>query len=383
MLKIDMQRINNNWGSSIDSMPLFNPASTCLSKKYLTEAYWLQAHDLQSRSGCTLLSMLRSGMAHSDSKIGVYAGDPDCYETFSGLLDPLLADFHGLNEKPFHAPQEVKAAIGNWNLNASEILSTRIRVARNLQGYPFTPQISGIERAELEMVVSQTLKKLPGTLAGTYNSYAKLSPAQSANLLKHNLLFDRGDRFQAAAGIARDWPVGRGVFASHDHRFSVWVNEEDHLRIISTQPGGNLSATYTHLGNALRHIEKELSFEYSERIGYLASCPSNVGTSLRASFHIRLPQLEQYPQHLQAIVATHGLALRGTKGEHSKVTNSVYDVSNRQRLGISTLGCLRRLWDGTTALLRIERKLASIPRAKHKVRVNLDPAHIHLPPFWP
>ena len=117
----------------------------------------------------------------------------------------------------------------------------------------------------------------------------------------------------------------------------------------------------THLSNGLRHIEKELLFECSERIGYLSSCPSNVGTGLRASFHIRLPKLEREPQQLQAIVAAHDLALRGTTGEHSNVEDGVFDVSNRRRLGVSAPECLRMLWEGATALLRAERKLAGRP----------------------
>lgn len=302
--------------------------------------------------------MLRSGIENSDSKVGIYTGDADCYEVFSGLLDPLLADYHGLEGKPFHLTTTADTAVENWDLKASEILSTRIRVARNLRSYPFTSRISGQERTEIETVVWRALKRLPRAWAGTYLSYPTISSDQRADLSKHKLLFGLGDRFQTAAGMARDWPIGRGVFASNDHRFSVWINEEDHLRISSIQSGGNLGGVYTHLSNGLQHIEDELSFEYSERIGYLASCPSNVGTSLRASFHIRLPQLEREPQKMQIIVAEHDLALRGTTGEHSNVDDCVFDLSNRRRLGVSAPECLRTLWEGATALLRTERKLA-------------------------
>ena len=188
-----------------------------------------------------------------------------------------------------------------------------------------------------------------------------MDPHQRVALSKRGLLFDRGDGYQAAAGMARDWPAGRGVYASKDNRFSVWVNEEDHLRISSTQSGGDLVGVYTHLSTGLQHIEEELLFEFSERIGYLTSCPSNVGTGLRASFHIRLPKLECDTRQLRAIVADHGLALRGTSGEHSKVDDSVFDVSNRRRLGVSATTCLRMLRDGAAALIRAERKLAGRP----------------------
>lgn len=346
------------WVSSITSAPLFDSTSACLAKKHLTEAYWLKAKDLQTKSGCTLQSMLRSGVENRDSEIGIYAGDADCYEIFVGLLGPLLADFHGLEGEPFHVTTPTDSAIGDWNLNGREILSSRIRVARNLQGYPFTPQITAPQRAEVEAAVAPVLTSLPGPWAGTYFSYAKMDSDQRGALLKQKLFFDRGDRFQAAAGMARDWPAGRGAFVSHDQRFSVWVNEEDHLRISSTRPGGDIVGAYTHLTKGLRLIDEKLPFEYSERLGYLASCPSNVGTGLRASLHLRLPQLERDTKQLQDLVAEHDLALRGTIGEHSNVDDSVFDVSNRRRLGVSAAECLRILSSGASALLRAERKLA-------------------------
>ena len=231
--------------SSIISAPLFDPVSTCLARKHLTEAYWLKARDVQSESGCTLRDMLRSGVENSDSEIGIYAGDADCYEVFSGLLDPLLADYHGLEDEPFHVTTSAGPAVGNWNLKVNEILSTRIRVARNLQGYPFTTRISSQQRSQLEVVVSRALKRLSGVWAGEYFSYATMDSDHRVAFSKRRLIFDRSDRYQAAAGMARDWPVGRGVYASKDHRFSVWVNEEDHLRISSTQSGGDLGGLYT------------------------------------------------------------------------------------------------------------------------------------------
>ena len=142
--------------SSIVNAPVFDPASTCLARKHLTKAYWLKARDLRSRSGCTLQDMLRSGVENSDSEIGVYAGDADCYEVFSGFLDPLLADYHGLDKELFHVTSAA-LEVGDLNLKSNEILSTRIRVARNLQGHPFTPRISRRQRSHLEVVVSRAL----------------------------------------------------------------------------------------------------------------------------------------------------------------------------------------------------------------------------------
>ena len=110
-------------------------------------------------------------------------------------------------------------------------------------------------------------------------------------LIEEHFLFKEGDRFLEACGLNRDWPNGRGIFHNNEKNFLVWVNEEDQLRIISMEKGANLKAVYDRLCRACNHIETVVKFAKDENLGYITSCPTNLGTALRASVHIKLPKL--------------------------------------------------------------------------------------------
>ena len=99
-------------------------------------------------------------------------------------------------------------------------------------------------------------------------------------------MFKEGDRFLEACGLNRDWPEGRGIFHNNKKTFLVWVNEEDQLRIISMQPGADIGAVFTRLSNACAIIESVARFARTDSLGYITSCPTNLGTALRASVHI-------------------------------------------------------------------------------------------------
>lgn len=113
--------------------------------------------------------------------------------------------------------------------------------------------------------------------------------------------FREGDRFLEACGLNRDWPSGRGIFHNNDKTFLVWVNEEDQLRIISMQPGADIAAVFDRLSRAAAAIEKVAEFAHNDHLGYITSCPTNLGTALRASVHIKLPLLGAQMEKFKAI----------------------------------------------------------------------------------
>ena len=115
------------------------------------------------------------------------------------------------------------------------IISTRIRVGRNLAEVPLGPGISKEQRDWVETTVSGVLKTLTGELEGTYYPLKGMSKEDQEQLINDHFLFKEGDRFLAAAGLNREWPDGRGIFHNKEKTFLVWVNEEDQLRIISMQ----------------------------------------------------------------------------------------------------------------------------------------------------
>ena len=104
-----------------------------------------------------------------------------------------------------------------------------------------------------------------------------------------------------ACNLNRDWPSGRGIFHNAAKTFLVWVNEEDQLRIISMQPGAGIAEVFERLSRAVAHIETVLEFSRSDHLGYITSCPTNLGTAMRASVHIKLPKLMKNKEKFNAI----------------------------------------------------------------------------------
>lgn len=121
------------------------------------------------------------------------------------------------------------------------ILSTRIRVGRNLADYPLGPGITKQQRDEVENKVSTVLSKLTGELEGKYYALRSMTDDERKQLIEDHFLFKEGDRFLEACGLNRDWPAGRGIFHNKDKTFLVWINEEDQLRIISMQKGADIN----------------------------------------------------------------------------------------------------------------------------------------------
>lgn len=159
----------------------------------------------------------------------------------------------------------------------------------------------------------------------------------------------------------RDWPEGRGIFHNDAKSFLVWVNEEDQLRIISMQQGADIGAVFERLARACEHIEKKAKFSHDKHLGYITSCPTNLGTALRASVHIALPNLgkDENKAKFNEIADKHYVQIRGIHGEHSESADHVYDISNKRRLGRSEKDLVQDMYDGVKTMIEEEKKLAA------------------------
>jgi len=383
--------------------PVFPDDTSSLASKHLSLAIFRALKNKKSRMGFSLDRALSSGIKNKDSGMGIYAGDADTYRVFSPLLLPIIQEYHNITPGTVHTSNRTMVTLPDPDPQRRYILSTRIRVARNLSGYAFTPFICRQQRKEVEQITIDALKTLPPPLSGQYISmdethgichagpafsapfspdstpcefdHGDVSPLQSgtkgihqAHLIEQmhlkemksasrdpqNFLFKKGDRFQEAAGINRDWPASRGCFVSQDTRFQLWINEEDHLRVISMDEHGDMAVTFNRLVSSLELLEKKLDFAWDDTLGYLASCPSNIGTAMRAGVHIRLPRLFQTPEILYAHAKELNLQVRGTQGEKTRVEDGVFDISNEKRLGVTENDCIKTLHRGISHLIRLE-----------------------------
>ena len=339
--------------------PNFPKECQSLLCKYLSSEVFEELKDKKTGFGFTLERAINSGVKNIDSGIGVYAGDEESYEVFSSLFNPIIQEYHAFTTTDSH-----KSNLNPANLSAPNpdpegkyIVSTRIRVGRNLDKFPLGPAISDVQRKEVEEKVSTALSALTNTLAGKYYPLLGMSEEIQNKLIEDHFLFKEGDRFLEAAGLNHDWPEGRGIFHNDEKTFLVWVNEEDQLRIISMQPGGDIKEVFTRLSTAIKVLEKQLAFSYNDHLGYITSCPTNLGTAMRASVHIKVPNLAKDMEKFKVITDKYHLQIRGIHGEHSESEGGVYDISNRRRLGITEVEAVQDMYDGVVAIIEAEKAL--------------------------
>merc|ERR1712121_199754 len=178
---------------------------------------------------------------------------------------------------------------------AAPVHSTRIRVGRNIDGFGLSPGITKQQRIDVEKLMNNALSKLTGDLAGSYYPLTGMDERVRQQLVDDHFLFMSGDRNLTVAGMERDWPEGRGIFHNKEKTFLVWVNEEDQLRIISMQQGGDVKGVFERLARGIKAVQDSVKAEsgkeflLSEKFGYIHSCPTKLGTGMRASVHVDLP----------------------------------------------------------------------------------------------
>jgi len=352
-------------GGKADGYPKWTDKHKSLLRKYLTPEVYEKLKDKKTKYGFTLQQVIASGVANPDSNIGVYAGDEDSYTVFGDLFDPIIKEYHdGFGKDGKHKTDFKTALKAPEKDEKSEfIVSTRIRVGRNLAGYPLGAGVNHKELMEIEKKIVEGLNGLEGDLAGKYYPLKGMSKEDATQLTKDHFLFKEGDRFLEAAGLNRAWPDGRGIYHNKDKTFLVWVNEEDQLRIISMQNGGDVNQVFQRLGRAVDQLQKKIKFSYNDHLGYISSCPTNLGTAMRASVHVKLPHLSKDKKTFQALADKHHLQIRGIHGEHTEDDSGVYDVSNSRRLGFTEAELVQGMYNGIQEMIAKEKELKA--KAKH------------------
>jgi protein-arginine kinase len=219
-----------------------------------------------------------------------------------------------------------------------------------LEGFGLSPGILKEHRIEFEQLMIKAFTNLTGDLAGTYYPLTGMKEEDRQQLVDDHFLFMSGDKNLITAGMERDWPEGRGIFHNKDKTFLVWVNEEDQLRIISMQKGADIKGVFDRLARGIAAVEASLKkeankkFQFHEKFGYIHSCPTNLGTGMRASVHVTLPGW-----HKKGVPALkkrcEELAVqpRGTRGESGGHIDDTYDISNKHRLGYTEVELVQNM----------------------------------------
>ena len=211
----------------------------------------------------------------------------------------------------------------NQELFVGNIMTSRVRLARNLQGCPFRIK-NPAQAKDIAKKVNRAIVK-----ADTFNLYftsnlsdIKLEAMKERHLISKNLIANR------ACGAA---------LINQDESISVMVNEEDIIREQCFKKGFSLSEAYKQLSIIDNELEKNLTLAYDEKLGYLTACPTNLGPGLRASVMMFLPALTMTNslEHVLANLSRLNLTIRGVYGEGSDHEGFIYQISNKRTLGLS------------------------------------------------
>jgi protein arginine kinase len=232
------------------------------------------------------------------------------------------------------------------------VVSTRIRLARNLAGAAFTTRASPHQKAETEARVREALATLdlPGPLS--YVNVAGLAAIDRQFLVERQLIS------RELAGVLEG---PRGVAFDDREAIAVMVNEEDQLRVQSMRSGFDLDAAWDAIDNIDDLIESRLEYAFSDDFGYLTACPTNVGTGMRASVMLHLPALGLAKQIEKAFKALQkiNLVVRGLYGEGSRALGDFFQISNQVTLGKSEVASLNDIRSVIQEIIKYERMARS------------------------
>lgn len=175
-----------------------------------------------------------------------------------------------------------------------------MRAGRSVLGLSLPAFTDKADRAKVESLLRMGFDSLSGDLKGKYHELSKMSPELTKELRGNGNLFQEptGPALLAAAGAGRDWPENRGIFCADNSKFFVWVNEEDHMRIISMDKGGDIKDIFDRWSRGVEKVRgilegQKSGYQFDDHYGYIHTCPSNLGTGLRASSMILLPELSK------------------------------------------------------------------------------------------
>merc|ERR1712176_650106 len=349
-------------------------------KEFLTREMYDKFKDERTSLGVTFDKCIKGGIDRAFlgdkwnvGKVGLLFGDAESITKFDDLVAPLMKRRHN-NPKLPHPPP---------NLDGSQLLDhtalvdpkyvtwARVRTGRTISGFPLPPSISADQRKELEALVVKALHGLSGELKGDFyplagsTTYAPkptgIDKETEERLIKEHFLFQEPDEPMLLSWrMERDWPQARGIYHNDEKTALVWVNEEDHLRIISMERGYNIRGVFDRFVKLVHAVEAACKsvgrkIEIHEKYGHVCSCPSNFGTGLRASMMLKIPLASKQP-NFKKWCAERNLQARGFGGFASEVDEEV-NISNVDRIGKDEVTLVNEMIRGVADLIKWEKEL--------------------------
>lgn len=224
------------------------------------------------------------------------------------------------------------------------VVSTRIRLARNLREYPFPIRLNADQAREI-------VDKVGDALQDSELKFHRIDLSSIPDTIRIAMI----ERHLVSPDFI-DAQEGRAIFLSDDNTVSIMVNEEDHIRLQVIKDGFELNEAYALADQIDNILSKKIKFAFHDQLGYLTQCPTNLGTGMRASVMLHLPALEMSGtvNRIGANLSKLGLTMRGLYGESSKPDGAFFQLSNQVTLGISEKAAIDNLQNITTQLIAQE-----------------------------
>ncbi len=241
---------------------------------------------------------------------------------------------------------------GEWlrgtGTDSDIVISCRIRLARNIPDLPFVTRCTLAQKAELAEMLSEKVIESDIGEGARYLSMDGLTEIDREFLVERHLVSKELADNEGACGVAFDVR----------ETTSVMINEEDHLRIQAFRSGFHLEDTWAAIDALDDRIGSRIDYAFSEQLGYLTACPTNVGTGMRASVMLHLPALgitRQIEQVVQAVQKM-GLVVRGLYGEGTQASGGLYQISNQMTLGKAEMEIVENITCTVPTIVTMERK---------------------------
>src|SRR5918999_140701 len=243
------------------------------------------------------------------------------------------------------------------------VMSSRVRLARNLKNMPFPGWAKKADRVKALEQIRPAVESLP-QMANAFSESMDNLTVLDKNILVERHLISREHAAKSA---------GSGLVLNRDESLCVMINEEDHLRMQALRPGLQLKQAWSAIDQVDSKLERKLNYAFAPDLGYLTACPTNLGTGIRVSAMLHLPGLvlaEQINQIIQAVNKL-GLAVRGLYGEGTEALGNVFQVSNQMTLGEGEADIVERLNKVLSQIIEHEENArAMLLEEKQKVLFN-------------
>ena len=244
------------------------------------------------------------------------------------------------------------------------VLSSRVRLARNFDRLPFPNRANQKQLAQVQNLISSVFTKIEAVSGQPYDVVGM----DAITEVERNILAEK----QLISTRMAKTPEYRSAYISEDRNVSILINEEDHLRIQCMASGLNLAQPFDDASKIDDVIEEKLDLAFDERLGYMTTCPTNLGTGLRASVILHLPGLvyTRNMHNITNIAQQLGISVRGLYGEGSETVGNMFIVSNQLTLGFSEQGLIENLTSSVSEIVSHERRARKALVAYSKTRLE-------------